>query len=82
MKTDQKTPNRNQPHRPNETQGNAHCRTRALHRPRNTEIKEKTAKVSAMTVLRMSETQKSALAQAVTMDYLNFSFSLTPVAMS
>ena len=32
MKTDQKTPNRNQPHRPKETQGNAHCRTRAPHR--------------------------------------------------
>ena len=35
----------NQPHRPTETQENAHCRTRATHRPPN---QEKAAKVNAM----------------------------------
>ena len=38
MKTD------NQPHSPKKTQGNAHCRTQATHRPRNLEIKEKNSK--------------------------------------
>ena len=35
---------KNQPHRPKKTQGNAHCRTRATHRPRNIGIKEKNSK--------------------------------------